>query len=521
MKATISIIIFLLFYFISVSQQSKFSKVYFDNNFEVKSNGMAKSNDGGLIVCGEYDSNASVFKIDSLGIVQWAYQIGSSQIGKFSSIIRTNDSCYVLIGNITTSSSNKLDFYIVKIDPNGNVIWAKTIYRTADQMAISLQETFDGGFIVTGSETLSIAQNPKILLIKLNTIGDVDWYECLNGGNFEDYGISVKQTPDSGFALIGVTMHNAVFQGYGLLCKLSQSGTVQWSNKYHENLFTSIGYDLVVANDGIYSNYDSFNGRFLVKTGYNGIDIWRKAVAANNPRFICPICIGEKLKLLSDGNLLLTSGVNYFPYSSLLIKLDTAGNYIWSKSILNSVHGVDEADDGGFFLLGNGPFDWDTNNSSKPFTGIIKSDPFGNADICTSPESTVVISNGNITQDTLMVTATSFVANSTLIFPVITTFSLHERTSCIDASGEIVENVPYTINLYPVPNESTLNIKLTGWTYIIELQIVDVIGQIVFKKEYNMSTQNEIKIDHDFASGVYSAIIYSNREPMTSKFVVR
>ena len=56
MKATISIIIFLLFYFISVSQQSKFSKVYFDNNFEVKSNGMAKSNDGGLIVCGEYDS---------------------------------------------------------------------------------------------------------------------------------------------------------------------------------------------------------------------------------------------------------------------------------------------------------------------------------------------------------------------------------------------------------------------------------------------------------------------------------
>ncbi|MBK6987592.1 MAG: hypothetical protein IPH33_04760 [Bacteroidetes bacterium] len=86
---------------------------------------MAKSNDGGLIVCGEYDSNASVFKIDSLGIVQWAYQIGSSQIGKFSSIIRTNDSCYVLIGNITTSSSNKLDFYIVKIDPNGNVIWAK------------------------------------------------------------------------------------------------------------------------------------------------------------------------------------------------------------------------------------------------------------------------------------------------------------------------------------------------------------------------------------------------------------
>ena len=116
---------------------------------------MAKSNDGGLIVCGEYDSNASVFKIDSLGIVQWAYQIGSSQIGKFSSILRTNDSCYVLIGNITTSSSNKLDFYIVKIDPNGNVIWAKTIYRTADQMAISLQETFDGGFIVTGSETLS------------------------------------------------------------------------------------------------------------------------------------------------------------------------------------------------------------------------------------------------------------------------------------------------------------------------------------------------------------------------------
>ena len=98
---------------------------------------------------------------------------------------------------------------------------------------------------------------------------------------------------------------------------------------------------------------------------------------------------------------------------------------------------------------------------------------------------------------------------------------MHERTSCIDASGEIVENVPYTINLYPVPNESTLNIKLTGWTYIIELQIVDVIGQIVFKKEYNMSTQNEIKIDHDFASGVYSAIIYSNREPMTSKFVVR
>ena len=55
----------------------------------------------------------------------------------------------------------------------------------------------------------------------------------------------------------------------------------------------------------------------------------------------------------------------------------------------------------------------------------------------------------------------------------------------------------------------------------VDLKIVDVLGQIVFVNKYNLSTGNEIKIDHAFAKGVYSVMVNSDDKKILSKFIVQ
>ena len=109
MKKTATLVTLLLLFQISFAQQSRFSKTYYDNITSFTANCMARSFDGGLIVCGLYNYESAVMKIDSLGAMQWANKIGFVSNESFNSVIRTTDSCYVMAGKILNSGSGTLD----------------------------------------------------------------------------------------------------------------------------------------------------------------------------------------------------------------------------------------------------------------------------------------------------------------------------------------------------------------------------------------------------------------------------
>jgi hypothetical protein len=142
--------------------------------------------DGGYIVGGMSISNISgdktenicnppsqfdywIIKIDFSGNIQWQNDIGSNGDNRFYSVCSTVDSGFVIGGysdggNIfcdkTENPKGGTDYWILKLDFSGNILWQKTIGGSSNELFYSVEQTLDGG-LVLGGESLSNISGDK------------------------------------------------------------------------------------------------------------------------------------------------------------------------------------------------------------------------------------------------------------------------------------------------------------------------------------------------------------------------
>jgi hypothetical protein len=115
---------------------------------------------------------------------------------------QTSDNGYIIVGS-TYSSSTEFDIWLVKTDSSGNMQWNKTYGGSLDEEAYSVQQTSDGGYIITGF-TDSLSDNRDIWLIKTDPSGNVEWSQTY-GGTKDDDAYAVQQTNDGGYIIAGTT----------------------------------------------------------------------------------------------------------------------------------------------------------------------------------------------------------------------------------------------------------------------------------------------------------------------------
>ncbi len=94
--------------------------------------------------------------------------------------------------------------FLVKTDANGNVQWAKTYGGTDWDLAFSVQQTSDGGYIVAGYTRSFGTGGSDVFLIKTDAFGNVQWAKTYGGTNNE-WAQSVQQTSDGGYIVAGYT----------------------------------------------------------------------------------------------------------------------------------------------------------------------------------------------------------------------------------------------------------------------------------------------------------------------------
>ena len=113
-------------------------------------------------------------KTDSSGNQQWAKRYGGENNEVAHCIIQTNDAGYVLTGYTNSFGAGQYDFWLVKTDSTGDVIWIKT-YGTADyEEARSVIATPDGGYVVGGYTYPS--GGGDFWIVKTDAFGDVFQY---------------------------------------------------------------------------------------------------------------------------------------------------------------------------------------------------------------------------------------------------------------------------------------------------------------------------------------------------------
>ena len=165
---------------------------------------------GGFIIGGyttSFGAGASDMYLvysDNSGALQWTKTFGGAGADSAFSVWQTNDNGYVLAGSTNSFGSGGLDMYVVKTDVNGNIQWSATYGGAGNDFARSVQQTNDGGYMITGSTNSFGAGGYDMYLVKTDNAGTIQWTATYGGIN-DDYCNSAQQTADLGYILGGST----------------------------------------------------------------------------------------------------------------------------------------------------------------------------------------------------------------------------------------------------------------------------------------------------------------------------
>jgi len=187
------------------------------NNTDLHS--VVQTNDGGYIAAGATQwppfsgsVDTYVVKTDADGNITWSKEFGrpagSWYYGR--SVIQTGDGGYAFAGE--TDHWGNADFWFVKTDISGNLLWDMTYGGPSWDGAKSIVQTTDGGYVLSGQTNSFGAGDNDFWLVKTDTDGNMQWNETFGGAGDDgigalvyDVGSSLVQTGDGGFALAGYT----------------------------------------------------------------------------------------------------------------------------------------------------------------------------------------------------------------------------------------------------------------------------------------------------------------------------
>jgi hypothetical protein len=200
-------------------------------------------------------------KTDSDGNQEWTKTYGGTGTDKGYSVQQTSDGGFIISG--VTTAEYGFDIRMVKTNPNGEEEWNQVFGNTLNDIGFSVDQT-DGGFVVVGYTELFGSGDEDVLLVKLNADGSPDWEKTF-GGNGIDRGHSVK-TIDGGFMIIGFTESFGAENKDVWLIKTHADGSLDEEKTFGGNDIDH-GYSVQLTDD------DGFIITGYTKSEDNNVDI--------------------------------------------------------------------------------------------------------------------------------------------------------------------------------------------------------------------------------------------------------
>jgi len=347
----------------ATSPSPSFCKAIGGEKFDV-SFSLIQTSDGGYTIAGETESfgagewDVYVVKLDANGNLQWTKTIGGpgDEIG--FSLIQTSDGGYAIAGSTRSFSAGVKDVYVVKLDANGNLQWTKTIGGPKDDWGFSLIQTSDGGYAIAGHTKSFGAGDWDVYVVKLDANGNLQWTKTI-GGPKDDRGNSLIQTSDGGYAIAGTTYSFGAGGDDVYVVKLDSTGNLQWT-KTIGGPESEGGYSLVQTSDGGYAiaGYTSSFGAgeadvYVVKLDSTGNLQWTKTIGGPKSE------AGNSLIQTSDGGYAIAGTTISFGAGGedvYVVKLNANGNLQWTKTIGGPGHdrglSLIQTSDGGYAIAG-------------------------------------------------------------------------------------------------------------------------------------------------------------------------
>jgi hypothetical protein len=347
------------------SYASGWSKVYGGTGTDLGNGNLLQTSDGGYIFSGYTASygagglDAAIVKTDSVGTLEWNITYGGPLDESFGDMIRSKDGAYVLCGYTMSFGAGRHDFWLVKVNSTGSVLWSQTYGGLGSEQGFSLFQTTDGGYALAGNTNSSGAGNLDYWLVKTDTTGVMQWNKTY-GGTGNDVAMVVVQSSDGGYAVAGRSAAAGSSFNDFLLIKTDPAGNMLW-NKTYGGTLNDQPNSMVPTPDGGYALYGattSFgaggNDGWLVKVDSNGNMQWNKTFGGSGAESALYVI------QTGDGGYAITGstpekavgGVDIY-----IIKTDSSGNQLWNKTYGGAgnedAFSLIQTNDGGYAIVGN------------------------------------------------------------------------------------------------------------------------------------------------------------------------
>jgi prepilin-type N-terminal cleavage/methylation domain-containing protein len=238
--------------------------------------------------------------------------------------------------------------------------FAKAYGGSGSDWGLSVIQTSDGGYATTGYTTSYGAGNMDILTIKYNSGGEIEWSKTWGGAN-HDVGYSITETSDGSYIITGKTTSFGVGLDDMVIIKYNSAGDLLWNHTWGvEGLRNQVGESVAQTSDGGYIVTGSnavAGGTDVIVVKYNsaGDLLWNRTWGSNS------INIGMSIIQTLDGGYAITGQTNGYGAGSadlLFQKYDSAGNIAWTRTWGDSEtqvgRAITQAGDGSYYITGSG-----------------------------------------------------------------------------------------------------------------------------------------------------------------------
>ncbi|MEW6467881.1 MAG: gliding motility-associated C-terminal domain-containing protein [Bacteroidota bacterium] len=286
--------------------------------------------------------------------------IGGNNDDNGYAVHQTTDGGFICAGTTRSFGAGAEDIYLVKTNANGVVLWSKAFGGNARDEGRCVQQTADGGYIITGFTQSYGSGARDVILIKTNSLGTVQWTKTYGAGNDEE-GNYVQQTSDLGYLITGYTKSPFGAGAEDIyLVKTDLNGNLQWANAYGGGN-KEFGYAAQQTTSGMYivtGSTESFGAGqedvFLLKVNGAGNFVSFRTFGGGNRDF------GYSIRQISNGKYLIAGSTRSFGAGgddAFVVNVDSAGAFQWAKTYggANNDFGycIRETSSGQFIIAGS------------------------------------------------------------------------------------------------------------------------------------------------------------------------
>jgi hypothetical protein len=509
MKKGFTLATFFFLYF-TIYAQLAFERTYRHTVGDI-GNCAIQTSDGGYAIVGYSYNNVGytdicLIKTNALGDTLWTRMYGGIRLDEGRYLRQTTDGGYYIAGITTSFLEDGEDFFLIRTDSNGDTLWTRRYGSFAindDQSLFGFCITRDGGCVMVGQGgSLNVLGNFTLCgyAVRSDSSGNMLWTKPFSDSFAGTILRAVQQTIDGGFVISGTITGPLTISNDPFLLKIDSSGVVKWGKSYL-GMANETCNDLFATRDGGYILTGQSQGAsfttYVIKTDSTGDTLWTRIYIAPSA------CGGFSIRQTNDDKFILLGNTDITGTDTtkiFLIKIDMNGDTIWTRkyggSWGNLGWSVEQTTDNGF-IIGGQSNSFNTSNGATPDFYLIKTDSIGHGP-CHE-----LSTNFQVARASLSAISNTFLTVDTGFTDSPPTVVSQNGVSTLLLCGTTTVN-EFTINpirIYPNPSNGKFALEFPNSRNDRVVEIYSLLGEKIYGQKSESEKYTEVFLD--LAKGLY------------------